>query len=125
MIMEFLIVLLMFAVPVFAALIGKRESAKVKAYKIEQMEEEDSAEPAAPKRERRSLRGQSELRDRSQRVDSAPEGDSATRSINPSKEKGSKPAQEAKNPAFEKLASLSEKEKLLIYPEIMKPKFDE
>ena len=135
MIMEFLIALLMFAVPVIAALIGKRQSAKVKAYKIEHMEEADDSEPAVRGAKSQSLRNRSARQygrlDDAREVDCVlkAEGDlgadNVVRSVKASKEKESQSSQKEKSPVFEKLASMDEKQKLLIYPEIMKPKFDE
>ena len=137
MIMEFLIALLMFAVPVIAALIGKRQSAKVKAYKIEHMEEADDSEPAVRGAKSQSLRNRSARQYGRLRVDDALEADcvlkaegdlgadNVVRSVKASKEKESQSSQKEKSPVFEKLASMDEKQKLLIYPEIMKPKFDE
>ena len=135
MIMEFLIALLMFAVPVIAALIGKRQSAKVKAYKIEHMEEDGDSEPAVRGAKSQSLRNRSARQygrlDDAREVDCVlkAEGDlgadNVVRSVKASKEKESQSSQKEKSPVFEKLASMDEKQKLLIYPEIMKPKFDE
>lgn len=133
--MEFLIALLMFAVPVIAALIGKRQSAKVKAYKIEHMEEDGDSEPAVRGAKSQSLRNRSARQygrlDDAREVDCVlkAEGDlgadNVVRSVKASKEKESQSSQKEKSPVFEKLASMDEKQKLLIYPEIMKPKFDE
>ena len=133
--MEFLIALLMFAVPVIAALIGKRQSAKVKAYKIEHMEEDGDSEPAVRGAKSESLRNRSARQygrlDDAREVDCVlkAEGDlgadNVVRSVKASKEKESQSSQKEKSPVFEKLASMDEKQKLLIYPEIMKPKFDE
>ena len=133
--MEFLIALLMFAVPVIAALIGKRQSAKVKAYKIEHMEEDGDSEPAVRGAKSQSLRNRSARQygrlDDAREVDCVlkAEGDlgadNVVRSVKASKEKESQSSQKEKSPVFEKLASIDEKQKLLIYPEIMKPKFDE
>lgn len=133
--MEFLIALLMFAVPVIAALIGKRQSAKVKAYKIEHMEEDGDSEPAVRGAKSQSLRNRSARQygrlDDAREVDCVlkAEGDlgadNVVRSVKASKEKESQSPQKEKSPVFEKLASMDEKQKLLIYPEIMKPKFDE
>ena len=135
--MEFLIALLMFAVPVIAALIGKRQSAKVKAYKIEHMEEDGDSEPAVRVSKSQSLRNRSARQYGRLRVDDAQEvdcvlkaegdlgADNVVRSVKASKEKESQSSQKEKSPVFEKLASMDEKQKLLIYPEIMKPKFDE
>ena len=135
MIMEFLIALLMFAVPVIAALIGKRQSAKVKAYKIEHMEEDGDSEPAVRGAKSESLRNRSARQygrlDDAREVDCVlkAEGDlgadNVVRSVKASKEKESQSSQKEKSSVFEKLASMDEKQKLLIYPEIMKPKFDE
>ena len=133
--MEFLIALLMFAVPVIAALIGKRQSAKVKAYKIEHMEEDGDSESAVRGAKSQSLRNRSARQygrlDDAREVDCVlkAEGDlgadNVVRSVKASKEKESQSSQKEKSPVFEKLASMDEKQKLLIYPEIMKPKFDE
>ena len=135
MIMEFLIALLMFAVPVIAALIGKRQSAKVKAYKIEHMEEDGDSEPAVRGAKSQSLRNRSARQygrlDDAREVDCVlkAEGDlgadNVVRSVKASKEKESQSSQKEKSSVFEKLATMDEKQKLLIYPEIMKPKFDE
>lgn len=133
--MEFLIALLMFAVPVIAALIGKRQSAKVKAYKIEHMEEDGDSEPAVRGAKSQSLRNRSARQygrlDDAREVDCVlkAEGDlgadNVVRSVKASKEKESQSSQKEKSSVFEKLATMDEKQKLLIYPEIMKPKFDE
>ena len=133
--MEFLIALLMFAVPVIAALIGKRQSAKVKAYKIEHMEEDGDSEPAVRGAKSQSLRNRSARQygrlDDAREVDCVlkAEGDlgadNVVRSVKAAKDKGPQPSHKAKCSVLEKLASMDEKQKLLIYPEIMKPKFDE